>query len=430
MPRLLELVRRSALPSHQMMAAAKGALDTSAEEMVEILVYLAENNKIFGETSRITLAGWDENSAKAIASNPATAKEVLDYWLSPKNLRPVLFPLLLENPSVTVLKLGQLASTLKGEWIDEMLASPRVRSSRQVLQDLSSNNQLSGVQSVRVQELITGKSTSVAMETQEKPASATAEVVPDSDQPAPAVTTKGQEAGGGPGASTESETLTDPEAPADPQTEQVVAAFLTEHASEIAAEADKPFQPIGPIHEEAGQAEPQAVAAAAGASPSPAKPATAAKLPAKKVTNPQDEQRGSVLQKIARLDVKGRIQLAMKGSKEERSILVRDGTKIVALAVLDSPKITDGEVERYANQKNVLESVLRAIPMKRRFMKNYAVVRNLVFNPRTPMDVSLGLMKNLLIQDLKNLSGNKEVSDTVRKLGLRMFKQKLDPGRG
>jgi hypothetical protein len=210
----------------------------------------------------------------------------------------------------------------------------------------------------------------------------------------------------------------------------VVTAFLTEHASEIAAEADKPFQPIGPIHEEAGQSEPQAVAAAAAASPSPAKPATTTKLPAKKLTNPLDEQRGSVLQKIARLDVKGRIQLAMKGSKEERSILVRDGTKIVALAVLDSPKITDGEVERFANQKNVLEALLRAIPMKRRFMKNYAIIRNLVFNPRTPLDVSLGLMKNLLIQDLKNLSGNKEVSDTVQKLALRMFRQKLDPGRG
>jgi hypothetical protein len=137
-----------------------------------------------------------------------------------------------------------------------------------------------------------------------------------------------------------------------------------------------------------------------------------------------------VLQKIAKLDIKGRIQLAMKGTKEERSILVRDGTKVVALAVLDSPKITDGEVEKFANQKNVLEALLRAIPMKRRFAKNYVVVRNLVANPRTPLDVSLGLMKNLLVQDLRNLSGNKEVSDTVRKLALRMFKQKLDPGKG
>jgi hypothetical protein len=109
------------------------------------------------------------------------------------------------------------------------------------------------------------------------------------------------------------------------------------------------------------------------------------------------------LQKIAKLDIRGRIQLAMKGSKEERSLLIRDGTKIVALAVLESPKVSDGEVERFATQKNVLEAVLRGIPMKRRFAKNYAVVRNLVFNPRTPLDLSLGLMKNLLVGDLRNV---------------------------
>ena len=97
-----------------------------------------------------------------------------------------------------------------------------------------------------------------------------------------------------------------------------------------------------------------------------------------------------------------------------------------ALAVLDSPKVSDGEVEGFALQKNVLEAVLRAIPMKRQFAKNYSIMRNLVYNPRTPLDLSLGLMKNLLIHDLKNLSGNKEVSDTIRKLALRMFKQKME----
>ena len=116
----------------------------------------------------------------------------------------------------------------------------------------------------------------------------------------------------------------------------------------------------------------------------------------------------------------------MRGNKEERSILIRDSTKLVALAVLESPKVSDGEVEGFALQKNVLEAVLRAIPMKRRYAKNYSIMRNLVQNPRTPLDVSLGLMKNLLTRDLKNLSENKEVSDTIRKLALRMFKQKME----
>jgi hypothetical protein len=137
-------------------------------------------------------------------------------------------------------------------------------------------------------------------------------------------------------------------------------------------------------------------------------------------------RRDSTLQKIAKLDIKGRIALAMRGNKEERGILVRDSTKLVALAVLDSPKVSEGEVEKFALQKNVLQAVLRAIPVKRQFMKNYSIVRNLVYNPRTPLDLGLGLMKNLLIQDLKNLSGNKEVSDTIRKLALRMYKQKSE----
>src|SRR6185437_9744724 len=422
MARLLELVRRCALPSHQMMAAAKGALDVSAEEMVEILVFLADNNKIFGETSRITLAGWDENSAKAIVSNPGTAKEVLDYWLSAKNLRPALFPLLLENSAVTLEKIGQLGSALKGEWIDAMLASPRIQKSQQVLQELAANNRLSGVQSVRVQELITGKSAAVTVEIKPDPA-------PQADIPVQAPVAPQSAADAQTPA--EFDVVPDPgAADSDPETEKVIIAFMTEHASEIAADASKPFQPIGGIQEDFSAEEPKTMVAAATAIPAPVRAAPTVKMPPKKLTNPEDDQRGSVLQKIAKLDVKGRIQLAMKGTKEERSILVRDGTKVVALAVLDSPKITDGEVEKFANQKNVLEALLRAIPMKRRFAKNYVVVRNLVANPRTPLDVSLGLMKNLLVQDLKNLSANKEVSDTVRKLALRMFKQKLDPSKG
>ena len=420
MGRHLDLVRRSALPSHQMMTAAKGALHVPVEEMVEILVFLAENNKIFGEQARMTLAGWDEKSAKEIVSNPATPKEVLDYWTSPKNLRQALFPLLLENPSVSANKLSLIGSTLKGEWIDMMLASPRVRSARAILSDINTNKGLSGAQTARLQELITGKSAAPAVE------SKTAVAIPS------AIATSGTEmvAAPPPNAMQASAENVSGEADSspDPETDQALSAFMTEHASEIAAEGEKAFDPIAAAQEEAEQ--PNAAAAAAGAVASTATKSGAAAKPAlKKTIALEEEKRGSVLQKIAGLDIKGRIQLAMKGSKEERSILIRDGTKIVALAVLDSPKITDGEVEKFASQKNVLEAVLRAIPMKRRFAKNYAIVRNLASNPRTPLDVALGLMKNLLVQDLKNLSGNKEVPETIRKLALRMFKQKMETAK-
>jgi hypothetical protein len=214
--------------------------------------------------------------------------------------------------------------------------------------------------------------------------------------------------------------------------DEAISAYLAEHATEIAGEQDKPFKPVGgivellgsdyfPVSENKDMTEPAEKAAA-----EPAAAASAAAARAKPAAKPEAGRRDNTLQKINRLDVKGRIQLAMKGNKEERSILIRDGTKVVALAVLDAPKISDGEVEKFALQKNVLEAVLRQIPLKRRFMKNYIVVRNLVSNPRTPLDLGLGLMKHLQPQDLKNISSNKEVSETVRKLALKMYKQKMD----
>lgn len=412
---MLELVRTNALSWHQMMTASKGALQVPAEEMVEILVYIADHNKIMGEQARLTLAGWDEAAAKKMASNPDSPREVLNYWVAPKNLRPALFPLLLENSSVSVPKLGELATTLKGNWIDVMIASPRVRSSRHLLSDLASNKELSVKQAALVKDLLDGKPADGA---EQVSAGATPDAVA-----APAAVVP---------AEAHAETpMTSLVGEPDHEADAAIVIFLTEHAAEIAAEGDKPFQAIGGIHDATpAEAEEKSMAAVASVAPAPASsaasaPAVAPVLP-KHLVNPENEKRGSVLQKINKLDIKGRIQLAMKGNKEERSILVRDGTKIVALAVLDSPKISDGEVEKFASQRNVLESVLRAIPMKRRFIKNYAVVRNLVFNPRTPIDVSLGLMKNLLVADLKNLCGNKEVADTIRKLALRNFKQKTE----
>jgi hypothetical protein len=421
---MLDLIRASALPSHQMMSASRGALRLPAEQMVEILVYLAEHNKIFGEHARLTLAAWDEASARTIAADPNAPKEVLDYWLSPKNIQPAVFSVLIENPSVPMTQIAELVSSLKSEWIDVIVASPRVRNSRQALIDLGSNKGLSGAQIARVQQLLTGQ-----------PVAEVAALLPNQEAPQPqptnALTTSVSNTDTDVSAAVISHDpppQPEPQRPEvqDPETEVAVVAFLTEHAHEIAAEPNKPFQPIGGIYEELpSDAESKAAAAAASASPVQP-PVTPKPVFPKRLANPLDEQRGSVLQKIAKLDIKGRIQLAMKGTKEERSLLVRDGTKIVALAVLDSPKISDGEVEKFATQKNVLEAVLRAIPLKRRFVKNYAVVRNLVFNPRTPLDVSLGLMKNLLVQDLRHLSGNKEVAETVRKLALRMFQQKKE----
>jgi hypothetical protein len=430
MARMIDQIRALKLPSNMMQFAARGALSVPPDENLEILVHLAKNNKVFGDLARMTLAGWDEKASLAAASDPKTAREVLDYLASPENLRPTLLPALLENPSIPESQWARFGISASAESIAVMLQSARVRAAREILESLRSNPYLKADAASKVAELLSGKSGGAA-EVGEGNA------MGDDPESAAHAEVAGAAA-----------KLVDvrPDDTADDKEkeeevpEEAISSYLAEHAAEIVAEEGKPFQPIGGImdllgsdyfpvsvvQEMAGTDEPGsalvgtagwAAAAKAGIATGAGRAAPQTPVPAK---------RENTMQKINRLDVKGRIQLALKGNKEERSILIRDGTKVVALAVLEAPKLSDGEVEKFALQKNVLEAVLRQIPLKRRFMKNYKVVRNLVANPRTPLDLGLGLMKHLLAVDLKNISANKEVSETVRSLALKMYKQKVE----
>lgn len=418
MARMIDQIRASKLPSNMMQFAARGALSVPADENLEILVYLAKHNKVFGELARMTLAGWDENASLAAASDPKTAREVLDYLVSPENLRPKLLPALLENPSVPESELAKFAISASLEYVAAMLQSTRVREAKGILDSLRSNPYLKGNEAATVAELLGGSGSAGTSAITADTAGEKVVVVPEPSLE-PAATAIDEEE----------------EVP-----EEAVSAYLAEHAAEVVAEEGKPFQPIGgimdllgadyfpisAIEDIASQTEKVSAPAATAAATKTGVPEAAATA-ARAVPQPSvPAKRDNAMQKINRLDVKGRIQLALKGNKEERSLLIRDGTKVVALAVLEAPKLSDGEVERFALQKNVLEAVLRQIPLKRRFMKNYIVVRNLVANPRTPLDLGLGLMKHLMMQDLKNISNNKEISETVRKLALKLYKQKLD----
>ena len=75
--RMIDQIRASRLPSNMMQFAARGALQVPAAENIEILVYLALHNKIFGELARMTLAGWDETASLASVADPNTPQDVL-----------------------------------------------------------------------------------------------------------------------------------------------------------------------------------------------------------------------------------------------------------------------------------------------------------------------------------------------------------------
>ena len=123
---------------------------------------------------------------------------------------------------------------------------------------------------------------------------------------------------------------------------------------------------------------------------------------------------------LSTLPIAERMKLAMKGTRAHRAQLIRDSNKLVAAAVLSSPKLTEVEVEAFAKMANVTEDVLRIIATNRAWMKNYGVMWGLARNPKTPPAISMGLLSRLNERDLKAITMDRNVPEALR-LAARKF---------
>lgn len=128
----------------------------------------------------------------------------------------------------------------------------------------------------------------------------------------------------------------------------------------------------------------------------------------------EGDEAETMLQKLQKMNITQRVKAAMRGSREVRAVLVRDPNKIVAAAVLSSPKVTEAEVEGFAKMATVSEDVLRTIGMNRAWLKNYAVVLALTKNPKCPVGLSLNLLNRLNDRDLSGVSTDRNVPDPLR----------------
>lgn len=139
--------------------------------------------------------------------------------------------------------------------------------------------------------------------------------------------------------------------------------------------------------------------------------------------------RETLLQRLARMNAAQKIKRAFLGSHEERLILIRDPNKVVARAVVQSPKLTESEIETCASMTSVAEEVLRLIAANRGFLKNYAVVRSLINNPRAPLDATLPLLARLNDRDAKALAVNRNIPDALRTAANRRLAQRREAQR-
>jgi len=131
-------------------------------------------------------------------------------------------------------------------------------------------------------------------------------------------------------------------------------------------------------------------------------------------------ERISLIRRIMFMNTRDRMKLAIKGDREARSILVRDSNKIVSAAVINNPRITDQEVESVSAMRTVSDEVLRLISMNRTWARSYFIIHNLARNPRTPIPTVMNILPRIRTKDLKNLSQNRNVSETVRRQAYRL----------
>ncbi len=132
-----------------------------------------------------------------------------------------------------------------------------------------------------------------------------------------------------------------------------------------------------------------------------------------------DEKHQSLFARLSTFTIVQKIRLAWRGSKEERLFLVRDSNRLVALAVLKSPKTREGDVETIANMKSVSEDVLRYISLRKEWMRKYSILLAIARNSRTPIDASLPLVIRIHHDDQKKLAKDRNVPEPIRALARR-----------
>jgi hypothetical protein len=131
-----------------------------------------------------------------------------------------------------------------------------------------------------------------------------------------------------------------------------------------------------------------------------------------------------IYQLVQKMSVFQKIKLARLGNKEARSLLVRDRNKLVSLAVVMSPKITDSEIVSIAQSRNVTDEVLRVISRGRDWTKNYQVKLALATNPKCPLPVAMQFVNYLQDKDLRTLVRSRDVSQGISTHARRILMKK------
>ncbi len=142
-------------------------------------------------------------------------------------------------------------------------------------------------------------------------------------------------------------------------------------------------------------------------------------------TKEERERKKTLLQLIREMSVGQKLTLAKKGNRDARMILIKDHNEMIALEVVNGPRISDEEILAITQMRDVSDKVLRAIANIRRFRTSKLVVTSLLHNPKTPVGVSLGLgLPNLTDRDLQKLTRDRNIPTAVSRAAQQIMERR------
>lgn len=144
----------------------------------------------------------------------------------------------------------------------------------------------------------------------------------------------------------------------------------------------------------------------------------------------EEGKRLTLVQRMMKMSVSQKIKLATLGNKEARVLLLRDSNKLVAMAAVQSPRMTDGEVLAIANSRTAHEDVLRCVYNSREWTKGYQIKMALVKNPKVPLPTAMRFLPLLRDADIRELARNKNVPGGVQNQARVMVAKKEAPKTG
>jgi hypothetical protein len=129
----------------------------------------------------------------------------------------------------------------------------------------------------------------------------------------------------------------------------------------------------------------------------------------------------TLTQRVMKLRTNQKIILALRGGKEERTLLIREANRLIQVNVIRNGRITEGEIAYIAQMRAVHEEVIRIISMNRDWMKKYTIVKSLVQNPRTPLPIAMNHLRRINEYDLKLMSKDRNVAEVLRREAKRLI---------